>query len=117
MGNSLCHFELFSADPAKAQAFYERVFAWRYERAPEQENYTMIYAGTGPTGGLMPMPANCPAPRTMVYFAVDNIDDTLVKAEQAGGKVVMPRMPIPGVGAIAVLADPEGIRIGIYEDE
>lgn len=33
------------------------------------------------------------------------------------GKVLMPRIPVPGFGALAICADTEGNVFGLWEDE
>jgi predicted enzyme related to lactoylglutathione lyase len=43
------------------------------------------------------------------------VDEALKKAHAAGGKVVTPKTPIPGMGAYARVADPEGNVLGLFE--
>jgi predicted enzyme related to lactoylglutathione lyase len=42
---------------------------------------------------------------------VDNIDETVKKVEELGGKVIVPPMDIPEVGRFSVFADPQGAFI------
>ena len=51
----------------------------------------------------------------MIYVGVQSIDTSLQKAKAAGGKVVTPKTPIPGMGAFARVSDPEGNVLGLYE--
>ena len=46
---------------------------------------------------------------------MNDIGATLNKAQQAGGKVLVPETPIPNVGSFAVLSDPEGLHFGIFK--
>ena len=39
------------------------------------------------------------------------------KIEAAGGKVVTPKTPIPGMGAYARIADTEGNVLGLFEGQ
>jgi predicted enzyme related to lactoylglutathione lyase len=64
-------------------------------------------------GGLFPRPAEAPHPT--IYAGVDSIDEALKKVAAAGGKVVTPKTPIPGMGAYARIADSEGNVIGLFE--
>lgn len=113
MGAPLCHFEFMTDDPEKCKAFYANVFGWEYDTS--MPDYTMIKTGQRPEGGLMQRPPEAPGPALGVYFMVDDIDATLEKARQAGGQVLMPKTPIPNVGAFAWFADPEGIGVGIFQ--
>jgi hypothetical protein len=48
---------------------------------------------------------------------VPSVDDYAQKVEAHGGKVVVPKMAIPGVGWLAYFADPEGNITGIYTQD
>jgi predicted enzyme related to lactoylglutathione lyase len=114
MANPLCHFEFMSDDPEKCQEFYGGVFGWEFDSS-SMPGYTLIQTGSDPGGGLMQRPAEAPAPCLTVYFLVDDIAETVSKAQQAGGKVLVPETPIPNVGAFAVIADPEGRHFGVFK--
>jgi predicted enzyme related to lactoylglutathione lyase len=46
---------------------------------------------------------------------VDDIDATLEKVTENGGRILVPKTVIPNVGYFAMFADPEGIAIGIMK--
>jgi hypothetical protein len=46
---------------------------------------------------------------------VESVDDFTKKTRTLGGKIVVPRTPIPSMGAFAVCLDPEGNPFGIFE--
>jgi len=50
-------------------------------------------------------------------FGVDDVDEYMEKIEKAGGKLLTPKMPIPGVGYFAAFRDSEGNNYGIMEDD
>jgi uncharacterized protein len=52
---------------------------------------------------------------TVITIDVDGIDDALKQVEAAGGSTVLPRMPIPGMGAYAYFKDCEGNVVGLWE--
>jgi len=114
MSNPLCHFDFLTGDPAKFQAFYGSVFGWEFDDE-SMPGYSLINAGTEPTGGMAKMPEGSPGACINVYFQVNDIETTLKKAEEQGAKVLVPKTQIPNVGHIALFADPEGIPIGILE--
>jgi predicted enzyme related to lactoylglutathione lyase len=50
-----------------------------------------------------------------VYIVVDDIENTLAKAVELGGRVTGGKMRL-GAGFGAFIADPEGNVIGLYQD-
>ena len=46
---------------------------------------------------------------------VPSVDDAIKKVKAAGGKVVTPTTPIPGMGAYGRVADTEGNVIGLFQ--
>lgn len=112
MPNPLCHFELMTDDVARCKAFYGAVFDWKFDDEA-MPGYTIVQTGQDPGGGVFARPQEAPHACLNVYFTVGDIDKTLAKAVELGGKVLVPKTPIPGVGHFALFADPEGIVIGI----
>ena len=77
--------------------------------------YTMIDTGPKGIGGGLTEPMMDGQPTAWLpYVTVDNIKATLVKAEQAGARVLQPYTEIGAMGAIAVMMDPTGAAIGIW---
>lgn len=115
MANPICHWELMVTDPGRAIPFYRRVFDWRFdETSPE---YRMIDTGQAPRGAMMTKPPAAPAPALNVYFEVASVDQTLAKVVEAGGRVIVPRTRVEGVGWFAMFQDPDQIALGIFEEE
>jgi predicted enzyme related to lactoylglutathione lyase len=46
---------------------------------------------------------------------VESVDVAIEAAKRAGGKLVMPKTPIPGVGYFAYCEDPEGNLFGVMQ--
>lgn len=46
---------------------------------------------------------------------VASIDTAIEKVTKLGAKVALPRTPIPGVGAVAAIIDPQGNICGLWE--
>jgi uncharacterized protein len=114
MGAPLCHFELMTDNPEECKAFYTKVLGWEFADCG-MPGYTMIHTGQQPDGGMMERPAQAPRAALNVYFMVEDIAATLSKVEKAGGRVIVPKTPIPNVGSFAMIADPEGIVVGIFQ--
>ncbi len=58
-----------------------------------------------------------PGSTTINSVDVPSVDDFVTKVTQNGGKVVAPKMAIPGVGYIAYCQDTEGNTFGIFESD
>jgi len=116
MPNPICHFELMTADPQKCRAFYGAVFDWTFDDE-SMPGYTLVQTGADPPGGIMQKPADVPGVCLNTYFRVDDIGTVLDKAKANGAKLLVEKTPIPGVGHLALFADPEGVVIGIMQEE
>lgn len=116
MPNPLCHFEFMTNDSDKCKAFYGAVFDWTFDDQ-SMPGYSLINAGAEPNGGVMAKPPEAPTPALNVYFQTDDIDATLALVVEAGGKVIVGKTPIPGVGSFAMFADPEGIPVGLLHTD
>lgn len=114
MSNHVCHWDLTVSDMEKAKAFYGQVFDWKFDET-SMPGYTMIDTGKEPGGGMMVRPPQAPHCSLSTYFLVDDVEATLAKAVAAGAKVIVPRTPIPGVGAFGMFLDPDGIPLGVFE--
>jgi predicted enzyme related to lactoylglutathione lyase len=117
------HFEIPFDDKSRAMKFYADAFDWKLTDMPAM---SYVVAQTAPVddnqmpkepgainGGLFPRPKEAPHPA--LYVGVDSIDAALEKVRAAGGKVVTPKTPIPGMGAYARVADTEDNVIGLFE--
>jgi predicted enzyme related to lactoylglutathione lyase len=117
------HFEIPFDDKKRAMKFYAEAFDWKLTDMPEM---SYVMAETAPVnekqlprepgainGGLFQRPKEAPHP--VVYVGVASVEQALKKAQAAGGKVVTPTTPIPGMGAYARVADTEGNVLGLYE--
>jgi hypothetical protein len=120
LNHTIVHFEIPADNPEKLAGFYECLFGWRFEKmsAGDMGDYWIIETraeedSPGSNGGMMKkMDANY---KPVNYFQVESVDEYAKKVEELGGKIVVPKTPIPDMGASAVALDPEGNTIGIYE--
>ena len=53
-------------------------------------------------------------PGTVVYFSVDDIEETLLIVNANGGKTLLPKMSIGEYGFIAHFEDTEGNRLAVH---
>ena len=111
------HFELPADDPVRAAKFYSETFGWKITKWDGPMEYWMVSTGAGPgiDGGLMRRPH--PGASTVNTIGVESLDDTVEKVVAAGGKVMMPRMAVPGIGYMAYCNDPEGNMFGLMQSD
>jgi uncharacterized protein len=116
--NSFCWNELATPDTAKSGDFYTGLFGWgKNVQQMGPMTYTSFMNGDRPAGGMYkptPEMGEIP-PNWLVYFAVDDADAKLKKANELGAKTIVPPMDIPGTGRFAVVQDPQGAVFGIIK--
>ncbi len=124
----IVHFEIPVGDLEKARRFYGESFGWKLQDWPMPDGSVYIGVHTTPidektrhplkpgaiNGGIMKKNKKTPHP----IFAVNvkSIDEKVKQVEKAGGKVVMPKVEMMGMGFYAYVSDPEGTVIGLWED-
>lgn len=102
-----CWNELDAKDIQTSAGFYRSLLGWRSEA--DDGGIEMFYLGDHPIGhgmNIQPEWGDMP-PVWMVYFRVDDTDETCRRVEAAGGKIHVPGMDIPA-GRFALLEDPQG---------
>jgi hypothetical protein len=119
------HFEIHAADTDRAIRFYTEVFGWTFERWANHD-YWVIKTGEdgqkGIDGGMVPRRGPAPTEGQPVNafpctVEVDSLDDYLAKVLGAGGKIALPKMPIPSVGWLAYCHDTEGNIFGLMQPD
>jgi uncharacterized protein len=113
--------ELNSRDLEAARPFYAQVFGWEYDDGMdmgEMGRYYVVQGGDeGGLAGMMSMPPMAPAEvpsHWAVYFAVEDAQAVIDRAQQLGGSLVHGPDPSP-VGVLAGLTDPQGGHFKIIE--
>lgn len=112
----ITHIDIPVSDMARARAFYTELFGWQIAEVPGYEGYPMWQAPNKISGGgLAPREEGFTQPRS--YVEVDSIQETLAKAVQHGGAVVMDKQPISETSWWAIFTDSEGNTVGLYEGQ
>lgn len=113
------HFDVPVDDPDRAIVFYSTVFGWKIEKWAGPQDYWLIATGgseqPGIDGGMMKREA--PVVTVVNSIDVPSVDDFAERVIAAGGKVVMPKTAIPGVGYLAYCQDTEGNTFGIMQSD
>lgn len=111
-------FEIPTRDLDRAQRSYEALLgqSLRREDFGGMPMAVFPYERPGASGALVSDPRSQPsADGSVVYLGTESIDPLIERAETAGFQVLMPRTVLPNdIGAIALLIDSEGNRVGIW---
>ena len=117
---TIVHFDIGSEDPERARRFYEALFGWKMETPPGMNDYYLIETrdldGNPGVGGGLGKRGE-PGQRITSYIGVSSIDEYVAKVEQLGGKVVMPRLAVPGWGYLAICFDTEDNMFGLWQED
>lgn len=116
VGSIMWH-ELATRDQAKSKQFYARLLGWTYEEMDLGPNgkYQIIKAGEGPgVGGMMEMKGEWgDLPSHWAYYIdVEDVDASVKRVEELGGKVMHPATDIPP-GRFSAVQDPAGAHVYI----
>ena len=115
--NRIVHFEIPANQPEALTKFYSELFGWNFQKAavPGAE-YWLCDTGSAAPGIICAVAQRQNAQQSwMNYVDVASIDAALEKAVALGAQVALPKMPIPGEGAIAAIIDPQGNVCGLWE--
>lgn len=117
--NRVVHFDIYADDPDRAVNFYKSVFGWKTEKWTGGMDYWLITTGPDNEPGINGGIGKRQDPTDHITNTVDvaSLKETEAKVTAAGGKVLQPRMPIPGIGWFALCADSEGNRLGLMESD
>jgi predicted enzyme related to lactoylglutathione lyase len=112
------HFEVHTDDPKRAIAFYENVFGWKVKKWDGPMDYWFLNTGEddkpGIDGGIV---RRMEQRHTNIVIDVPSVDEYLEKVVDAGGKVLMPKATVLGIGYIGYCEDTEGNAFAIMESD
>ena len=116
------HFEIHAAEPARAISFYQKLFDWQFQSWEGPMEYWLVITGPdgqpGINGGLMRRQGEIDGQAVIAYVCtvdVSSVDESIKTAEEIGGQVVVPKMPVPGIGWLVYCKDTEGNIFGMME--
>lgn len=114
-------FEIPTADLNRAKEFYEQVLGVELslqDMGPlKMAWFPMADGGNGATGSLVHAEDYIPSYEgAMVYFSVEDIDTTLERVREKGGKVLNPKSSIGEHGFVAHFEDSEGNRVALHSE-
>jgi predicted enzyme related to lactoylglutathione lyase len=111
--SSIVHFEIPADDMQRAKTFYTNLFGWKFEGVQGMDYMIVDTYGLG--GGMVKrIQTN---QQIFVQIGVPSVDEYSTKVEKLGGKIIVPKTPIPGMGYFAICTDTENNVFGIVETD
>jgi predicted enzyme related to lactoylglutathione lyase len=113
-----CWDELVTSDVDGARAFYSALFGWGSKEwdPASPGRYTLFTRGAGEFAGVMKVPAELPRPTWLAFVLVPDVAASVASARRLGGRVVVgPQPDVRNVGRYALLADPTGGVLGVFQ--
>jgi len=125
--DSVVHFELPSDNRQRISKFYSQAFGWKTKELGEEHGHYVL-ATTAQTddqgmllkpgainGGIYQRSNERPAQFPTVVIGVDDLEASMKKITEAGGKVLGEPVEIPGYGTYVSFNDTEGNRLSVIE--
>jgi uncharacterized protein len=115
MSNALAHFAINADDVETSMAFYKSVFGWTFSAWGPPGFYQI--EGAGMRGALQGRRTLTGEPMRgfECTIGVPSIDKVEAAVKAAGGKVLLERSVIVGVGTLMFFADPDGNVFGAMQ--
>ncbi len=125
--NPVVHFEMAAENGKRMSEFYTKVFGWQTQQLGEEMGGYILASTT--ESGQNGMPKN---PGTInggfyqktddpvsnhpsVVISVDDLNESVGKIKNNGGKILGDVQDIPGIGKYISFLDTEGNRVGVLE--
>jgi predicted enzyme related to lactoylglutathione lyase len=124
--DAVVHFEMPYDNRERMSKFYGSAFGWQTQMLGEDMGNYVLATTTetgesGPkrpgaiNGGFFPRKPDWPAQHPSVVIAVENVEASMKKVRDAGGKVLGEPMEIPRVGKYISFMDTEGNRVSMLQ--
>lgn len=126
--NPVVHFELPYIDADRISNFYEKTFGWKIiPLGADSGNYILAtttekdakpgFPAGAINGGFYPVKKDWPQQFPSIVIGVENINDTIEKINQNGGKVLGDSMTIENFGIYVSFLDTEGNRNSVIQPQ
>lgn len=113
---TICWIDLASTDAAGATEFYCDLFGWTATEPIENAGgYRMLLHEGRQVAGIAPVWGDTDGSSWSTYVASADADATCAAAVAGGGEVVMDAMDVLDAGRMAVLRDPDGAQVSVWQ--
>lgn len=109
-------------DPVAGATFYRELFGWDAEEQHDDHGnhiYTMFRLEGRDVAGMGPLPPEMQGqdipPMWLSYISVDDLEDAISTVESNGGSLMMPAMDVMTAGRMALVADPAGAVVALWQ--
>lgn len=114
-----CWVDTNHPDPEAVLPFYRSVFGWEFDDVMPPDapgNYFIAHVNGGDAAAVGSSPPGAPPmARWNTYVWVDDADEVAKRAKDAGGTVAMEAFDVMDAGRMAVVIDPEGAALCLWQ--
>jgi predicted enzyme related to lactoylglutathione lyase len=109
----IAHIEIPSTNLDRSSSFLNKIFGWSFK--PFGKGYLLFNNHKGIMVGLRNVENVEEGDTTVFHVNITDIDEVIKKAKDNGGKVKREKTVIPAMGWYALINDPDGNTIGLYQ--
>ena len=110
--------ELWTTDQEASSRFYSQVIGWKFVEVSRPDGPYPTFQSAGKArAGLVPIEKGAMEPGWAPYIGVADLEATLARARELGGKVLLEPNQEIYQGRVAALADPTGVAFLVVELE
>jgi predicted enzyme related to lactoylglutathione lyase len=110
-----CWVDLMTTDVEAARTFYGDLLGWQFDIGPAETGYYSSALLDGRrVAGIFTMQNDHP-PVWSTYLATADVEATAKAAEAAGGTIFQAPMDVMDLGRMAVIQDPTGAAVGLWQ--
>lgn len=112
-----CWIELSTSDTERARDFYAALFGWTYEVGPEEYGsyVTCALNGARVAGMMQNTEDSDRADAWTTYFSSADAQATADLGDESGGQSAVAPMAVGSMGTMAILEDPGGAQVGVWQ--
>lgn len=113
-----CWVDLLTSDMEGSTQFYGQLFGWevRHDEETRDEGYAEVYLnGEMVTGFIANDPDSEVQDAWTTYLNVTDVHAAAYATKMHGGKVYLKPIDIPGQGTMAIIGDPAGTGVGLFQ--
>lgn len=113
----LAWMDVVSTDLKRSVDFYQKLFSWQLEEPMGHHGgeYRLFSHDDALVAGAEEIGADKGLPRWTVFVSTSNMDESIARVDSAGGRVTFNPQPLEQLGEIAMIQDPLGATLGVWE--
>lgn len=109
----IAHAEIPTTDLEKSKEFLFKLFGWEFKSFGK--GYLLFNTHKGFTLGLKKVDKISTGETTIFHIKVNSIEESLKKSKELGGEIYRDKTIIPAMGFYALIKDPVGNTLGLYQ--